>query len=1109
MIVSDTAVNKSITVMVLAVIIIVFGVYCYNVLPRESDPDITIPNVFVTTSYRGVSPADMETTVTIEIEKKLKGLDGVKKIQSVSSEGLSSINVEFVTGTDIDRALQDVKDKVDEAKGELPTDLEDDPLVFEVNFSELPIVVFSMSGTCGLATLKKIADDLKDDIEAIPGVLEADVTGGLEREIRVEVFPEKLAYYGMSIPSFQKILYSENQNTSGGAIRLGQGRFQLRVPGEFRTPAEIYGLVMGTHKGQPIYLKDLARVVDGFKEETSRSRLDGRSAVNIAVKKRSGENIIEISNKIDQLLAKQQPTWPSNTEIVKVMDKAKDIRSMVADLENNILSGLILVVVVLFFALGLRNAFLVSLAIPFSMLLSFIVLHILGITLNMVVLFSLTLALGMLVDNAIVIIENIYRYMEQGVPRIEAAKKATSEVAFPVIGSTLTTLGAFSPMLFWPGIMGEFMSYLPLTLIVTLSSSLFVAMVINPALASFFMKIKKNDTQPMAISAEEIESAGEKPIEIKGKILKSYTAVLAFSLRRPLIVTGFAFAILILLFQIWMLAVGIEKPVEFFPDIQPKSMYVNLDVPEGADIDYIDRIMRRIEMAVAGVPEEKLFDSTAESNSQYLEALAPKTHEKANGDIFSGPSDLDNIENIYIKAVTSSANSIFDANAPNHVGIRFLEMEERKTLSSDTVDVIRERVKHIPGGRITVAVQEEGPPTGAPINIEIAGDDFQTLGNMAKEIRALISRIPHVKDLRDDFVEGTPSVKVVVDRQKAALFGLTTDMIGFALKTAYNGLDVSSFREGDEDYDITVQLPEENRRVTDVLKELMIPGPNSEMVPLSTLATVEYSGSIGDIVRINNERVVTVKANVDEAKIPGPVARAEAEMMLKQFPLPPGYTIRFTGENEFQKESEDFLSKAFVVACFLIFLILVSQFNSVSQPFIIMTSVILSLGGAFLGLALFRQPFGIIMTGVGVISLAGVVVNNAIVLIDYINKLRERGLALKEAVISAGATRLRPVVLTAITTILGLIPMVTGVSFDFRHLAISWVSESSQWWRSMAIVVIFGLMVATFLTLIVVPTLYSLFSSMGEKSRNATQWLHDIYWKPYRWLAGERLTRKP
>jgi multidrug efflux pump subunit AcrB len=732
MIVSDTAVNKSITVMVLSVIIIVFGVYCYNVLPRESDPDITIPNVFVTTSYRGVSPADMETAVTIEIEKKLKGIDGVKKIQSVSSEGLSSINIEFVTGTDIDKARQDVKDKVDEAKSELPTDLEDDPSVFEVNFSELPIVVFSLSGTCGLATLKEIADNLKDDIEAIPGVLEVEVTGGLEREIRVEVFPEKLAYYGMSIPAFQQILYSENQNTSGGVIRMGDGRFQLRVPGEFRTPSEIYGLVMGIHKDQPVYLKDLARVVDGFKEETSRSRLDGRAAVNIAVKKRSGENIIKISNKIDELITKTKPAWPGNTEIVKVMDKAKDIKLMVADLENNILSGLILVVVVLFFVLGLRNAFLVSLAIPFSMLLSFVVLYIMGITLNMVVLFSLTLALGMLVDNAIVIVENIYRYMEQGVPRIEAAKKATSEVAYPVIGSTLTTLGAFSPMLFWPGIMGEFMRYLPLTLIVTLSSSLFVAMVINPALASFFMKIKKNSPREAATSAGEIEAAGEKPVEIKGKILTSYSAVLAFSLRRPFIVTGFAFAILILLFQAWLLAVGIEKPVEFFPDIQPKSMYVNVDVPEGADIDYIDRIMKRIEMAAAGGSEEELYSPAAAGNDRYLEILSQRPHEKADGEIFSGPGDLDNIENIYIKAVTSSANSIFDANAPNHVGIRFLEMKERKSPSSDTVDTIRDRVKHIPGGRITVAVQEEGPPTGAPINIEIAGDDFQMLGNMAK-----------------------------------------------------------------------------------------------------------------------------------------------------------------------------------------------------------------------------------------------------------------------------------------------------------------------------------------------------------------------------------------
>ncbi len=1103
MLLSDTAVNKRITVMVFAAILIVFGVYCYNILPRESEPDITIPYVFVSTNYRGVSPTDIETAVTIEIEKKLKGIDGVKKIKSVSSEGLSSINIEFNTGIEIDKALQDVKDKVDEAKGELPSDLEDDPQVFEVNISEMPIVVFSLSGACGLSCLKDIADDLKDDIEGISGVLEVNITGGLEREIRVEVSPEKLAFYDIPITSFQQVLYSENQNTSGGSIRLGNGRFQLRVPGEFKTPAEIYGLVIGAHEGQPVYLKDLATVVDDFKEEKSRSRLNGRSAINISVKKRSGENIIAITDAIDKLILDQQPTWPENTEIVKVMNKAKDIRAMVADLENNILSGLILVVVVLFFVLGLRNAFLVSLAIPFSMLLSFIILYLLGITLNMVVLFSLTLALGMLVDNAIVIVENIYRYMEQGVPRIIAAKRATSEVALPVIGSTITTLAAFSPMLFWPGIMGEFMSYLPLTLIVTLSSSLFVALVINPAFASYFMKSKNNGKALDANDIDNVIKAGEKPIDIRGKLLSTYAGVLRYSLKRPFIIVIFSFASLILLIEAWFLAVGIEKPIEFFPDIQPKSMYVNVDVPEGADIDYIDTIMKRAEVAIADGGKTQLGKKDI-SPDNYRQALAPKEHEIAEGRKFFGPSDLVNVKNIYMKAVTSAGGgSMFDTNSPNHIGVQFIDLEDRLSSSSDTVDEIRERVKYIPGGKITVALQEEGPPTGAPINIEISGNNFQVLGKLAKQIKNTLSNIPHVKDIRDDFVEGTPSVKVIIDKQKAALFGLSTDGIGFALKTAYNGLDVSSYREGDDDFDITVQLSEKNRKVTDVLRELMISTPSGMKVPLSTLASIEFGGSIGDIVRINDKRVVTVTANVDENKIPGPVVRAQAEKFLQQYHLPPGYHIQFTGENESQQESQNFLTKAFVIACFLIFLILVSQFNSISQPFIIMTSVILSLGGAFLGLAIYKQPFGIIMTGVGVISLAGVVVNNAIVLIDYINKLRERGMPIQEAIIAAGATRLRPVLLTAITTTLGLIPMVTGVSYDFRNLVVSWVSESSQWWQSMAIVVIFGLMVATFLTLIVVPTLYSLFSQIAVKSTVLLQWIRDIYWKPYYLLTGK------
>ncbi len=1108
MIISNTAVKKSTTVGVLSLMLIIFGVYCYLVLPRESAPDITIPHVYVSTDYRGVSPADIETTITIEIEKKLKGLDGLKKIRSVSSEGHSSIDVEFVTGTDIDKAVQDVKDKVDQAKGSLPRDLEDDPSVFEINLSEMPIIVFSLSGTCGLPRLKELADDLESDIEGIPGVLEVDVTGGLEREIRVEVFPEKLAYYGLSIASLQHAVKSENANTSGGNIRLGNGRFQLRVPGEFSTPEEIYGLVITTHNGEPVYLKDVARVVDGFKEEKSISRLNGRKAVNIAVKKRSGENIINISRAVDTIIAKNKSSWPMGTDITKVRDKAKEIEVMVADLENNILTGLVLVLIVIFFTMGIRNAILVSMAIPFSMLLSFIVLYLMDVTLNMVVLFSLTLALGMLVDNAIVIIENCYRFMEQGASRKEAVMKATSEVAYPVIGSTLTTLAAFSPMLFWPGIMGEFMRFLPLTLIVTLSSSLFVALVINPAIASLFMRVKnrsKNDENHPVTTENNIE----RPIEIKGFLLTRYTRLLGGALNKPYTVIGIGFCLLILMFQGWLLIVGLEKPIEFFPDIDPKGIYVNIDTPEGADISYIDKIIQRIERAVGGVDPPSLDSDAKQPNISPVQALSPKEHRKPDGETYYGPSDLANIENIYIKGtVITGGGSSFHANTANHVAVRFIDLEDRTRSTHESVTDIRERVKNIAGGIITIGMEKEGPPTGPPINIEIAGTNFNILGEIAKKVKNILNRLPHVEDVRDDFVVGIPSVQILVDRQKAALFGLNTNMIGFALKSAYNGLEVSSFREGDDDYDITVQLTEPDREVVDILHELMLPTPSGQLVPLSTIATVNFAGSIGSINRINSERVVTVKANVDETKATVPLMRKEAEKFLKDFPLPPGYKMTFTGEQESQQESQDFLSMAFLVALLLIFLILVSMFNSISQPFIIMTSVVLSLGGAFLGLALFASPFGIIMTGVGVISLAGVVVNNAIVLIDYTNRLQQSGMSLKDAVIAGGATRLRPVILTAITTILGLIPMITGISFDFHHIAISWVSESSQWWQSMAIVVVFGLIVATFLTLILVPTLYYLFEKISGSSDRFFSQIKKLYWKPYPFLAGQHLQKE-
>jgi len=1082
MILSDMAIKNRVSVLVLVIIIVGMGLYAYSVLPRESEPDITIPYVFVQTDYRGVSATDIETAITIKIEKKLKGLDKVKNISSVSSQGLSQINIEFLPGTDIDEVLTRVKDKVDEARNDLPTDLENDPLVYEVNFSEMPIVVYSLAGKQGPRKLKKIADDLKDDIEAIPGVLEVDVTGGREREIRVEVDTDKLAYYRIPITDLQTAVVTENQNTSGGAITLGDGRYQLKVPGEFKTPEEILSLVVATHDSRPIYLKDVATVSDGLKDETSRSRLNGVSAINLSIKKRSGENIIAITEKIHDTVQKAEKTFPQNTTITRLMDKSDDVRAMVADLENNIISGLILVVIVLFVALGVRNAFLVGLAIPFSMFLSFTVLQALGISLNMVVLFSLTLALGMLVDNAIVIIENIYRYMQQGVPRIEAAMKATAEVAWPVIGSTLTTLAAFAPMLLWPGIMGEFMGYLPQTLIITLTASLFVALVINPALCAFFMKAKGKTTD---LSATELESQGEQPIQIKGVVLFTYQKILTHSLRHKITVMVGAFGVLAILFLFWMLRIGVEKPVEFFPSIDPKSAYVNIDVPEGADLAYIDRTVQAVEKAIAGKP-----------HADYQAAIAKQKHKKADGTAFMAPSDMNNIQHIYTRVVQNAGASIFDQNLPNHIGIQFLEFEDRTHPTRPDLDEIRRRVAKIPGVKITVDEQDQGPPTGPPINIELSGESFAVLSRIAEQMKKIVAQVPHVKDVRDDYQGGLPSVQVHIDRQRAALFGLTTSAIGMALKIAYNGLDVSTYYEGDEDYDITVTLAESDRQVTDILHKLMLPSPSGEMVPLTTLATISYKGTIGDIVRKNHERVVTVQANVDEAKTTGTVAREKVMALMEKLDLPAGYTYKFTGEDQEQKESQAFLTNAFILALFLIFFILVTLFNSVVQPVIILTSVILSLGGAFWGLAVIGSPFGVIMTGVGVISLAGVVVNNAIVLIDYTNKLRQKGMAIRDAVIAAGATRLRPVMLTAVTTILGLLPMVTGVSYDFHLMAMSWTSESSQWWRSMAIVVIFGLLIATILTLVVVPTLYA----MIEEGKLAVSSFHS---RVRRFFLGE------
>ena len=1018
MLITNAAIGHRATVFTVMILAVIVGVYSYLTLPRESTPDITIPYVLVVTNHEGVAPEDIETLVTLPIERKLKGLKDVEKIRSVSAEGSSMITIEFKPDVDIDQALQRVRDKVDQSKGDLPDDLENDPSVMEINLSEFPILMVAVSGEVGETVLKKIAETLEDRIEEIPGVLDVVVTGAREREIRVEFDPERMAAYRLSFSEILQAVQRENVNIPGGSIDIGQGKYMLRIPGEFTDPAQIDRLVLVVRDGRPIYFKDVATIRDTYQDRTSFARLNGHQSITLAIKKRTGENIIAVADQVFALLDEARRQVPPGVELSVTLDQAKDIRRMVADLENNILSGLILVIGVLFLFLGLRNSFFVALAIPFSMLLSFAVLQALGITLNMVVLFSLILALGMLVDNAIVIVENIYRHMQEGKQRVQAAREAVAEVGWPVVSSTLTTLCAFFPMLFWPGIMGEFMKYLPITLIVTLSASLFVALVINPVVCAAFLKV------------EPRRRAAKKERLLPRLYRRSLAKALAY---RGWVVVG---AVVFLAGIIGVYSF-MGHGVELFPDTEPNRAFVEIKAPEGAGLSTTDLLTRAVEEAASTEADLKHFIAEV--------------------------------------GVASSGDMGGGGEGQSHQGkvsLEFLDRDERRENSNAVLERLRRSLAHLSGAEIKVEKQKEGPPTGPPVNVEISGEDVETLGLLAARARDLVRNVPGLVDLKDDLNRGMPEIRVAVDREKASLLGLSTAEISRTIKAAISGTKLGVYRQGQDEFDIVGRLPEGRRQGFEDIGNLLVPTLAGDPVPLSTVATLELGAGFGSIRHLDQKRVVTISANTSGRNSNEVLKDVQAR--LAELELPAGYRIVFSGEQEEQQKASEFLVKAFFGAVFLIVLVLVTQFNSVMQTGIVMTAVVLSLSGVFLGLLLTATPFGIIMTGIGVISLAGVVVNNAIVLIDYVNQLRREGMELNDALLRAGTVRFRPVMLTAVTTILGLLPMAVGVSFDFRSLSWEIGGESAQWWGPMAVAVIFGLAVATLLTLIVVPVLYSL-----------------------------------
>ncbi|MBN2684738.1 MAG: efflux RND transporter permease subunit [Pontiellaceae bacterium] len=1022
MILTNYAIKFRTAVFVFIAVLVIMGVVSYSTLPREGNPDITIPQIFVTAVYPGTAPEDMENLVAIPIEKQMKDLANVKDISVMAGDSVAVFTIEYFAGADVDSAIQRVKDKIDLAGPDLPEDL-DEPVVEGLNFStDVPIMRFALTGDPDAERLKSTAESLQDDIESIAGVKEARISGTREREIRVEFDLQRLVEYNIPLVDVLGLIGRENVTISAGMLEVAQNKIQVRVPGEIELASDLRDMVVLQRENHPVYLRDIAEVSDTFKDLETTSRINGETAVSLEIYKRAGENSVKLIDSIKELLEKRN--LPSDIKITIVQDDSKDIRDMLAELENNIVSGFILVILVLFIVMGRRNSLFVGLAIPLSMLLSFTIMSLMGITMNMVVLFALILGVGMLVDNGIVIVENIYRLHCEGLSRMEAARKGAAEVAWPVATSTLTTLAAFSPLLFWPDIIGEFMSYIPQTLIITLTSSLFVALVINPAICSALIKKGK-----LRFDDDRTELH---------PFIRGYEALLRGALNHRGMFVLIGFVLLILTGQLYG---RFGKEPTLFVDVEPSGAQIEVRFPEGASIEKTDAAMRLIEERIQGFDDVKFILATA---GQGL------------SDGFSAGSGGTYLGSFYIK---------------------FVDEKERKGNTSELIEKFRERIGQIPGAEITIDQLQEGPPQQPPVNIEISGEDFEQLNDIATEIKRSISNVPGLVDLRSDYENALPELQFIVDRKRAGLLGLDSESIGFFLRTAIYGTESNrKFRAGEDEYDITIRLPLTSRDQFNLLDEISIPVPEGDPVPLSSLGEFKYTSGSGVIRRKDEKRVITVTGNKSAGRESNELL-ADIMPIVDQIKLPPGYSIAYTGDNEDQEESTAFLSKAFLLALAGIMVILVIQFNSVLLPLIIFTSIILSIIGVMWGLLITNKAFSIIMTGVGVISLAGIVVNNAIVLVDCINQMKEKGLDTNEAVIHAGRLRLRPVLLTAITTVLGLIPMAIGLSFDIHTFRFTTGGSTSAWWAPMAIAVIFGLVVSTILTLVLVPLMYSLADS--------------------------------
>jgi len=1013
-------IEKNMAVFSLALLIATVGSMAYFTLPRESAPEILQPYIFVITTYPGVSASDIESLVTQRIENELEGMNGLSELTSESRANVSFIFAEFSSDVSVDEALRRTKDRVDQAKVNLPADA-NEPNVREFSVSDWPIFRVVLSHPDGVQVIDQAAEQLRDELERLNGVLEVEMAGNPARELAVELDPFRMAAYGFSINDVESAIQREHVSIPGGRLQSSEKNYSLAVTGEISDPAE-FGRIMVAAGGVQVPLSGLAEVAFKNADDETLSRYNGKPAITLSIKKRLGANILELADATHARLEELQQELPAGTELTVSYDESQYIRDMIEDLENNMATGFVLVLLVTIFFLGLRNSFFVSMAIPMSMLLSFFVLQLLGVTLNMIVLFSLILALGMLVDNGIVIVENIFRHAAMGKDRVRAAIEGTGEVAMAIAASTLTTILAFFPIVFMPGIMGDFMSYLPITVIVVLSSSLFVALVINPVFCAKFLNVNERQRRKMQ------EGSGAF-IRLQNR----YTRVLEKATRHA---GKTVLGVTVLAVSGFVVFGLIGADILFFPEIDPERARIRVEAPHGTPLEQTDLIVSEIEDFL---PEVSMSLSG-------FEAIAGRD----GGD-------------------TESHRGMID--------ITFAPFAEREVRGSEAVRNLQERLREVTSAVIRVQESDGGPPTGDDVSYEVRGPDYATLGEIALQIRAVLQpHAQHFRELDNDFEESLPEYGVEIDRQRAAHHGLSTQQVAATVRAAFTGSTVGAFRMDEDEYDINVRYRADARDSLQMLRNLQVVTPDARRIPLSSVAEIEPRSTVSVIKRRNLNRAVNVWANFqpdtrNRAQITTEIGRDIEE--LKES-LPDGYAIGAGAGFDVRDESTNFLEQAFLVALFLIFVVLIAQFNSLADPMIILYAVFLSLGGVFWGFALSGQNFVVIMSGIGSIALAGVAVNNCIVLVDYTHLLLRDGMPWRDAVIEAGRVRLRPVVLTALTTVLALVPMAVGVSFSVHEFSVVLGSESAEYWKAFAWTMLYGLSFATLTTLVVVPSLLSL-----------------------------------